>query len=212
MRVASNILKCFALLAVTILCGSLSYRVITAPKLPDLAATITKLNLEIDEAHRLTLEAGLTAMEARKASVKESAMLDQWNTSIATTMLGVQNTMAETAKTVASIRDVTGAATSTLVTAQQTVQALQAPIQQATATLQAAQRATESLQLAVVHLDVLVTDPAIPKTIANVQSTTGHLDATANNLEQTFYKYTHPGIWAKIKGAALDIAHVFNPL
>lgn len=170
-----------------------------------LGDTLHKINLEVDELHRLTLEAALTAAEARKASVKESAMLDQWNAQIATTMRDVQVTMTETAKTVASIRDATGEATSTLQTTRQTIQALQAPINQATATLQAAQSATG-------HLDALLSDPQLTATIANVEGVTGHLDATAKDVQETVHSYTHPTWVMRVWEWSLDLAHALNPL
>ena len=210
MRVTLEICKCIALLALTVLCVAVTVNVVSISH--QAQSTIYKIDGEIDELHRLTLEAGLTAMEARKASAKESAYLDQWNSQIANTMDSVSRVMSQTVITVASIQDTAQAATGTLQTAQGTIQALQAPITQATSTLQAAQRTTEDLQPVIGHLDALVTDPAIAATLANVQGTTAHLDATAADVQAEVYKYTHPGIWAKIKGITLDIAHVFNPL
>lgn len=170
-----------------------------------LSVTFGKLDNEIDEMHRLTLEAGLTASEARKASIKESAYLDQWNSQIAKFMGDAQAVMIQTRQTVASIQDVSQAATDTLQTTQVTIQALQAPITQANADLAA-------LEPFIAHSDALVTNPAIPATLANVQSTTGHLDATAKDVQETVHSYTHP-TWAhKIFAWTLDIAHALNPL
>ena len=202
-RTTLTILACCALVTFTVLCGVVAAAVIDVNT--RLSTTFQKIDTEIDEAHRLTLEAGLTAMEARKASAKESAMLDVWNAQIATTMSSVQATMAETARTVASIRDVTGAATSTLETTQQTVQALQAPISQATTTLQAAQRATEAV-------NALATDPNITATIANVEGTTAHLDATSKDVEQAVHSYTHPTWAKKLFGWTLSVVHALSPL
>jgi hypothetical protein len=162
--------------------------------------------------HRLTLEAGLTAMEARKASIKESAYLDQWNSQVAKLFSDVHQTMITTNQTVASIQEVSRAATGTLQTTQATVQAFQVPIVQLTATLKAGERATAALELTTQHLDALVIDPAIPATLANVQATTGHLDATSKDVEQEVHSLTHPTWAVRLWGWTLDVAHALNPL
>lgn len=54
--------------------------------------TLEKTNTELDEAHRLTLEAGLTARDARKASDLELAYLPQWNAQINQTIAAMQRT------------------------------------------------------------------------------------------------------------------------
>ena len=197
------IAKFAALLAFSILCVTAAYSIANLDK--HVSNTLMKLNDELDEAHRLTLEAGLTAMEARKASAKEISYLDAWNKEISSSIIDFQQVMLQTRQTLAAIQGTSEAAT-------QTVTALQAPITQATATLQAAQRSTEALQPVLSHLDALVSDPQLTDTIAQTDATMSHLDATAADVQQEVYKYTHPGIWAKIKGAVLDIAHVFNPL
>lgn len=202
MRVAIDISKCLALLAVTVMCSLIAWHVHT---LPDLSATVTKLNLEIDEAHRLTLEAGLTAMEARKASAKESEYLDQWNSQITSTFQNVN-------VAVSSLSTVSSATVSTLQETQVTVHSLQAPIQSANQTLMAAQKAIEDLQPVIAHTDALVSNPALAATISNVAGTTGHLDATSADVQAVVHGYLHP-TWAhKIFSWTLDIGHVFNPL
>lgn len=205
-----NWLKGAALAALTALCLALTLTVIDMNTRA--AVTFGKLDAEIDEMHRLTLEAGLMTMDARKASAKEISYLDTFNNQFSAIVSVFQQTMVQTRQTLASIQGTSEAATGVMQTTQATVQALQAPIAQATTTLEAAQRTTAALQPVISHLDALVTDPAIPATLANVQSTTAHLDATAKDVQAEVYKYTHPGIWEKIKGVALDIAHVFNPL
>jgi len=185
-----------ALLSVTLLCITATHSLVTVDK--HLSVTLMKLNDEIDEMHRLTLEAGLTAMEARKASVKESAYLDKWNAQFTQVIGDVHTAMITTTATIASIQPVTAAATSTLQTTQATVQALQAPI--------------AALQPVIAHTDALVSDPALTATISNVASTTGHLDATAADVQQEVHSFTHPTWLHKIWGGLLDVAHVFNPL
>lgn len=185
-----------ALLSVALMCGAVGYSVVTVNK--HLSSTLMKLDSEIDEAHRLTLEAGLTVMEARKASLKESAYLDQWNKQLSKTLTDVDLTVSD-------LRTVSAASVGMLNTTQQTVNSLQAPIQSANQTLMAAQKAISDL-------DKLEQDPALTDTIAHTDATMSHLDATTKDVQDEVYRYTHPGIWTKIKGFALDIAKVFNPL
>jgi hypothetical protein len=194
--------RAWALASAGVFClGAVGYRVYTLPKLPDLSPTLTKLNLELDEAHRLTLEAGLTAMEARKASAKESSYLDRWNSQLSATMTDAQGVMVQTSETLAAM--------------QGTVTALQAPITQATATLQAAQRSTEALQPIMAHLDTLVTNPQIADTIAQTDTTMKHIDVVTGDLQFEADKLIHPpkkklGFWGSI-WAGVQVAHKFEP-
>lgn len=192
-----------ALLSVALMCGAVSYSVVTVNK--HLSSTLIKLDSEIDEAHRLTLEAGLTVMEARKASSEERSYLKTWNTQLSQTLEAATSTLQAAQTSIVSMSTVSNAAVSTLNTTQQTVASLQEPIRNAATTLTEAQKAISDL-------DVLITDPNIPATIAHTDATMSHLDATTKDVQDEVYRYTHPGIWTKIKGFALDIAKVFNPL
>lgn len=185
-----------ALLSVAIMCGTVSYSVVTVNK--HVSETLMKLDTEIDEAHRLTLEAGLTVMEARKASVKEIAYLDAWNKGISRTLIDFHDVMVETRSAVGSIQPVA-------VTTEATIRALQAPIAQANTDLAA-------LQPVIAHTDALVSNPDLGATISNVASTTGHLDATAADVQQEVHSLTHPTWLHRLWGGLLDVAHVFNPL
>lgn len=203
MRKTIFCLVCCAIVSFVALCGT------GALVLWDLhssyARTLSKIDLELDEAHRLTLEAGLTAMEARKASAKESAYLDQWNRGISETVSDVHGVMGATQSTIAAIQHTSDQLTTTLETTQETVQALQAPIEQADTTLAA-------LQPVISHLDDLVTSPDITGTLSHVESTAGHVDATAADIQQEVHSLTHPTIVHKAWGIVLDVARVFNPL
>lgn len=200
--------------AFIILCLSTTFTVVTVGKhvsntLMAMDESIAKLNTEIDEAHRLTLEAALTARTARKASEKELAMLDTWNTDINGLVLRTQLILASTSglldQTSASIGEITNAAVESSETVNRTVQALQSPIAQLNTDL-------SDLQPLIVHIDGVVNDQAIQATWTNVANTTAHLDATTADIQEQVHKWTHPGIWTKVKGFALDVAHVFNPL
>lgn len=126
-------------------------------------ALASQVELDLEEGHRLILEAGLTATEARKASAEERAALP-----------------ALTASAQASIDSLN--------------------------------REMVTLQSVTSHADALVSDPNLRATIAHVESTTGHLDGTAADVQQEVHSLTHPTWLHKMWGGMLDIAHVFNPL
>lgn len=124
---------------------------------------VNQVTADLQEGHRVILEAGLTAMEARKASAEERAALPALTAGAQDAIEGLNREMA-------------------------------------------------ALQSVTVHADALVSDPNIPATIAHVESTTGHLDATAGDVQQEVHSLTHPTLLHKIWGGLLDVAHVFNPL
>lgn len=192
-----------ALLSVTVMCATLSYSIVTVNK--HVSATLMKLDTEIDEAHRLTLEAGLTVMEARKASVREVQYLDAWNSGISRTLTDLHAAMITTTATVAALQAPIEQSNRTLTTANDTIRLLQAPVQRLDSDL-------ESLQPVIAHTDALVSNPALSTAISNVASTTGHLDATAADVQQEVHSLTHPTWLHKLWGGLLDVAHVFNPL
>lgn len=193
----------FALIAVGIFFLSATYSQRTLSR--HASMTLMKLDDEIDEAHRLTLEAGLTVMEARKASVKEISYLDAWNKGISQALIDFHGVMTSTQATVAALQAPIEQSNRTLTSANDTVRLLQAPIAQLDADLAA-------LQPVIAHTDALVSNPALSTTISNVASTTGHMDATAADVQQEVHSLTHPTWLHKLWGGLLDVAHVFNPL
>src|SRR6185312_13502155 len=72
-----------------------------------LNGTRAKLELDLDEGHRLLLEAGLTARDARKASDLELKYLPQWNRQIT-------ETMGNANETITALQGTAKAATETL--------------------------------------------------------------------------------------------------
>jgi hypothetical protein len=171
-----------------VLCGVLACAVIDVNT--RLAETFTKLDTEIDEAHRATLEVGLTAMEARKASAKESGYLDQWNAQISKTFSTVNTA-------VTSLSSVSAATVSTLQETQATVHSLQAPINSANQALTVAQGAISTadgdlaaLRTFIAHSDALVTDPAVTSLMSHVAGTASHVDAITLDFQKVADKAT----------------------
>jgi chromosome segregation ATPase len=172
-----------ALLALSVLCVTATYSLVHIEK--HLSNTLLKLNDEREELHRLTLEAGLTAMEARKASKKEAEYLDTWNTEITQTLTSVNATLQAAQASISSMSTVSDAAVSTLKATQQTVTSLQTPILSANQALTAA---TASIK----DLDKLLQDPQFATTIAHTDATMSHVDATTADVQQAVHSYLHP--------------------
>lgn len=176
-KVAASI----ALLSVSVLCLSAAYQLRIIEKhlsvtIMATGDTLTKVNLELDEMHRLTLEAGLTAMEARKASAKEAGYLDTWNRELTQTLANVNDTLLSAKTTIAGLNGVTTAAVGTLGSATTTLSALQSPIAQ----LQA--------PIAQLNVDLQALQPAINHTDATMD----HVAATTADVQQAVHSYLHP--------------------
>lgn len=194
------------MLAFMYLCLTLSFAVrSTAKHINNLAMetgdTLHKVNTEIDELHRATLEVGLTAREARKASIKEVAMLNMWNASVSTTLANLNSTLLSVQRT----SDVSAQNLSLLATnTSATIQGFQPVLSSANSELVAMQAATKDL-------DGLVNDPNLAKTLANVSSTTKHLDATSSDVKDWVHDKLHPSWATKAWGIMLDIGSALNP-
>ena len=176
-KVAASI----ALLSVSVLCLSAAYQLRIIEKhlsvtIMATGDTLAKVNLELDEMHRLTLEAGLTAMEARKASAKEAGYLDTWNRELTQTLANVNDTLLSAKTTIAGLNGVTTAAVGTLGSATTTLSALQSTIAQ----LQA--------PIAQLNVDLQALQPAINHTDATMD----HVAATTADVQQAVHSYLHP--------------------
>jgi ABC-type transporter Mla subunit MlaD len=196
---------CTALLAVTIFFASASYNISNVCKhlsatIMEADTTITKVNTEIDEMHRLTLEAALTAAEARKASVQEEQFLTTSNKQVAqvldnlnATLVSVRATSDQAARSASDVASVTST----------TIQNVQPILEAATSELKALQTTTESL-------NTLVADPHLAATIANVDETTQHLNKTAAETESWMHGILHPSWASRIKSWLIDAATVLK--
>jgi methyl-accepting chemotaxis protein len=213
------IAKTLLSLAAAAMCVSVSVLAIEATRSlrtgqAQVTGLVSKLNLELDEAHRLTLEAGLTAMEARKASVKESAYLDEWHKQIGVTFHGINDVLGSlrtTSDTTAqSEQHVAGAATETIQAAQQTVKAAQPALDNLAGEL-------ADLRVATKDLDARIADPNIGKTVANFQVTSDNAAVISTEGRQVVEKYALPskkklGFWSSIWATAQVVHKVSPPL
>lgn len=178
--------------------------------------SVDKVNLDLDEAHRVLLEAGLTAREARQASAKEVAYLDQWNSGIGQTLKNANALLVSSRNTV----DETGKAEAELVRA---TKETMAATQTAIAGLQPLENQTTteiaSLNKATLDLDALVTNPAIPETMVALKETavhgaetSKHIDGTTADVQTWVHEQTHPPVLMRVWAALLDVAKVMSPL
>lgn len=156
----------------------------------NIADTLHKADLELSELHRLTLEAGLTAMEARKASIKELAFLDQLNAQVSETSLQAQRTLLAVQR---SADQATRSEAQLTASATASIDALQP-------TLAASAQELEDLQQVTRHLDTIVVDPAIPATLASVSQTSAHVAETTADVQQAVHSYLHPTVVQRILG------------
>jgi ABC-type transporter Mla subunit MlaD len=205
MKTAMNALICMALVAVIVLCFSVAHQVTTVGKhlsntLMNVNVTIKKVDAEVDEMHRLTVEAALTATEARKASVQEEQFLTTSNKQVAqvldnlnATLVSVRAASDQAARSASDVASVTST----------TIQNVQPVLEAATSELKTLQTTTESL-------NTLVTDPHLAATVANVDETTQHLNKTAAETESWMHGILHPSWASRIKSWLIDAATVLK--
>jgi hypothetical protein len=211
--------KTLLALTAAVACAAVSVLAIVATRDMEAARTqaagvVTKLNLELDEVHRLTLEAGLTAMEARKASAKEVAYLDQANGDLGEAIGNFNQVLISLKRTV----DETGSNQARL------VQSSTAMLDAATETVKAAKATVEDLgdtaqQLQSIEVDAneIIADPNIPKMIAGFAVTSDNAAVISTDGRQVVEKYAHPskkrlGFWGGLWAAAQVVHKVSPPL
>jgi hypothetical protein len=203
-----------ALLMVTVVCVAICMLVLQVRQtLKDagtrLQAITQKVTLDLDDAHRVLLESGLTAMEARKASAEERAALPKLTAQTSQVMTSLDAELVALRNTTLALGEdgntITRSTTITLDGVDAAVRSMQPAIEQARSSI-------AELQTVEVHLDAEVSDPAIASSLHHIDGTTAAMEASAKDVQQEVHAMTHPG-WAKrCWGFALDVAHVFNPL
>lgn len=168
-----------------------------------------KATLDLDEAHRVLLESGLTAMEARKASAEERAALPKLTAQASQTLTALDAWMAAGRNTTSGIGDSQAAIARSTVTA---LASLDTTVRDVQPVLQQAQVSIAKLDPLIMDLDRQVNDPAIAASLHNIDGTTASMEASAKDVQQEVHAITHPGWVKRCWGFVLDVAHVFNPL
>jgi len=141
-----------------------------------LNGTRAKLELDLDEGHRLLLEAGLTARDARKASDLELKYLPQWNRQITETMGNVN-------QTITALQGTAKAATETLHDASLDLETLNDSIQ---ATKPLIEAGTDTVK----HYDAMA--PTLSATADNVKRMTSDGARITKDAADEADKLSHP--------------------
>lgn len=203
-----------ALLGVVAICVAVVLLVLQVRRtLDDASAKLqtitTKVALDLDEAHRLELEAGLTAMEARKASAEERAALPKLTAQASQAMRSLDGWVVTARNTTSGVgvsqQQIAARAVAVLATTDTTVRQLQPVMQQA-------QLSLVRLQAVETDLDRQVNDPAIARSLKHIDGTTASLEASAKDVQQEVHAITHPTWVHRVWRGVLDVARVFNPL
>lgn len=202
-------------LAATLLLGMLAAfawhadRAVTA-QATRVSATLTKTNQVLDDAHRVLLEAGLTAMEARKASAKESAYLDKWNVGISATLGNTNRVLLSLAATSDGIRDsqaaIAAQTVGTLKAAQESIDGIKPVEENMSATLLALQKTSTDINTLVPPLTVLANNSA---------SAMGHIDATTADVQTAVHTYLFPSwpkrVWSFVMNTGISVGRLLVP-
>lgn len=173
------------------------------------APLVQKASLDLDEAHRLILETGLTAMEARKASAEERAALPVLTKQAQQSLTNMDALLVAARKTTDGVgvsqQQIAQSTTATLATLNTTIQGAQPVLVQAQATL-------AELHTVATTVNAQASDPAIADTLHHIDATTASVEATAKDVQLEVHGIVHPGWAHRIWEWSLDIGHLFNPL
>jgi hypothetical protein len=201
--------KVSVLFSVCILCITLSFTALHFNR------TLTKVDMVVDSANGLTkradllikqtsflvLQAGLTADQLRKASIKESATLDVVNAHLEQTLANVNQFVINADKSQVLLANTTN----------ETIKQLNPVLKQTTETIAEAQKA-------IGDIDALILNPSIPKTLLATQKaaeatagTMGHVEGTASDIQDAAHKYLHPTWVTSTVNWIFKIGKVFAP-
>lgn len=173
------------------------------------APLVQKASLDLDEAHRLILETGLTAMEARKASAEERASLPVLTKQAQQSLTDMDALLVAARQTTdgvsASQQQIAQSTTATMATLNTTIQGVQPVLAQAQATL-------AELHTVATTVNTQASDPAIADTLHHIDATTASVEATAEDVQLEVHEIVHPGWAHRIWEWSLDVGHLFNPL
>lgn len=160
----------------------------------DVDSTVKRTDLLARQASYLVLNAGLTADQLRKASIKETVMLDTTNATLLKTLTDVDDLV---------------------VTSRQTVKDVQPVLEQTKTTI-------ATLDSTAANLNTLMSSPAIAKSLVNIEETTAatalasqHAEGILKDGKEEADKFVHPakkklGFWGGVMAGA-NVAHKFMP-
>lgn len=174
---------------------------------------IPQTNLDLQEFHRLTLEAGLTAKNVREATAAWQASSKQQAAYFTSAASETTEDLTELKRAIGSVQEAAAAAGAAI--AHQDAQLAETQAQ-ARASLAALQSSTNALgpllanaSAAAGNAAKLSADPHLAATLANLDATTqntaaiaANMDATAADIRAFVHRETTPvrGTWNVIKG------------
>lgn len=214
MKHVLTLVQIAALLGVTVACVAvvmlfLQVRRTLEDAQQQLHVVAQKTALDLDEAHRVLLESGLTAAEARKASAEERAALPALTADAQHSFRSLAEFMEAAQQTTVGVgqsqQQIAASAVGVLRTTDETVRDLQPVMAQAKASL-------DELATVESDLDARVNDPAITESLHHIDASTAAMEASAQDVQQEVHKFTHPTWLHRMWSGMLDVAHVFNPL
>lgn len=184
--------------------------VMTALCVRVMIVTLPKVDAEVDESHRFSVEAGLTAMSVRKLTAVELQDIPQTEGKI-NAALDRANALLESSKV--AIDQLTVSQTEVSAHAVTTLDALTANINQIKPVLVSSQQAIEGLkpvenaatrvitssQGAADAVTKAVSDPALHNSLQNMQTATGNFADMSTDAKGWFHSWLHPTWPHKIK-------------
>ena len=154
------------------------------------------IDADAQEAHRVLLEAGLTAREARLASTEERAYLAN---ELPALTERTKRTLDDTDALLQTLRATSGALTDTAHSATGLLNAARGPVDGISLTLDQTRIALagltpveEAATFTIQDTDTLVKSPDISASLHNVSQGTAELAATAKDVREEVHAVTHP--------------------
>lgn len=170
------------------------------------------LQVDVDEAHRVLLEAGLTTTEARKASAEERQYLHDEIPRIATDAEKILHDsdalLLRADRSAESLDSVALAANKLLDNAGTDLDDIRLLLDEARKSVAGLQPVEVAATQTLTDADALVKSPDIPQTLKNVNEGTAEIAATAKDVREEVHAITHPEPLDRIIGWVLKAGQV----
>ena len=154
------------------------------------------IQADADDAGRVLYEAGLTAMEARKASAEERAYISQ---QLPLFTQKTERALDDTDALLVSLRSTSGdlagtarSATGVLEATRESVAGIAPILNQTRETIAGLDPVESAAAVMLKDGDALVKDPDISSSLRNVSQGTAELAATAKDVREEVHAMTHP--------------------
>jgi len=210
MRKASVVLGLLARVAMLALLALLAWAVWSAIYIEK------SIQGDADEAHRVLLEAGLTAREARLASTEERAYLQKELPALTErterTLDDTDALLKSLRKTSDSLDNSATSATALLDTTRESVAGIAPMLGQAREAIAGLEPAERALTVTLADADSLAKDPDISAALSNVRQGTAELAATSKDVREEVHAMTHPKPLVTVINWLIKIGGAFGGL